>query len=157
MTLGSWKHVGPTTFRWASVLSGKFAGLIRDGFSSSVRRATQECRESFEEAQQSCRRKDARSSGVNFPDSTLVASVRAVARQGASLGSGVAREVELQIPTPVFGRRLLQWYEQARRDLPWRDQPDAYRIWVAETMLQQDADPNGTTLLSALSRVFSQG
>ncbi len=51
--------------------------------------------------------------------------------------SGVAREVELQIPTPVFGRRLLQWYEQARRDLPWRDQPDAYRIWVAETMLQQ--------------------
>ena len=33
----------------ASVLSRKFAVLIRDGFSSSVRRATQECRESFEE------------------------------------------------------------------------------------------------------------
>ena len=36
-----------------------------------MRRATQECRESFEVAQQSCRRKDARSSGVNFPDSAL--------------------------------------------------------------------------------------
>ena len=34
---------------WPSVLSRKFAVLIRDGFSSSVRRATQECRESFEE------------------------------------------------------------------------------------------------------------
>ena len=45
--------------------------LIRDGFSSSVRRATQQCREYFEVAQQSCRRKDARSSGVNFPDSAL--------------------------------------------------------------------------------------
>ena len=54
-----------------SVLSGKFAVLIRDGFSSTVRRATQEGRESFEVAQQSCRRKDARSSGVNFPDSAL--------------------------------------------------------------------------------------
>ena len=57
--------------RAASVLSGKSAGLIRDGFSSTVRRATQEYRESFEVAQQSCRRKDARSSGVNFPDSAL--------------------------------------------------------------------------------------
>ena len=53
------------------MLSGKSASLIRDGFSSSVRRATQEYREFFEVAQQSCRRKDARSSGVNFPDSTL--------------------------------------------------------------------------------------
>ena len=36
-----------------------------------MRRATQQCREYFEVAQQSCRRKDARSSGVNFPDSAL--------------------------------------------------------------------------------------
>ena len=34
------------------VLSGKFAVLIRDGFSSTLRRATQEGRESFEVAQQ---------------------------------------------------------------------------------------------------------
>ena len=53
------------------------------------------------------------------------------------MGSGVARKVELQVPNRVFGRRLLRWYEQARRDLPWRDQQDAYPIWVAETMLQQ--------------------
>ena len=62
----------------ASVPSWKFAVLIRDGFSLSVRRATQECRESFEAAQQSCRRKDARSSGVNFPDSTLAEAAQTV-------------------------------------------------------------------------------
>ncbi len=47
-----------------------------DSFASPARRATQEDRESFEEAQQSCRRKDARSSGVNFWDSTLAAKLR---------------------------------------------------------------------------------
>ncbi len=55
-----------------SVLSGKFALLIWDGFSLTVRRATQEGRASFKVAQQSCRRKDAQSSGGNFPDSALV-------------------------------------------------------------------------------------
>ena len=33
--------------------------------------------------------------------------------------------------------RLLAWYEGARRDLPWRRTRDAYRIWLAEVMLQQ--------------------
>lgn len=37
------------------------------------------------------------------------------------------------------GRRLLRWYEQNRRDLPWRDQPTPYRVWVSEVMLQQTA------------------
>ena len=53
------------------------------------------------------------------------------------MGSGVARKVELQVPSRVLARRLLRWYEKAQRDLPWRDQRDAYPIWVAETMLQQ--------------------
>ncbi len=39
-----------------------------------MRRATKEGRASFEVAQQSCRRKDAQSSGGNFPDSALVAT-----------------------------------------------------------------------------------
>lgn len=37
-------------------------------------------------------------------------------------------------------RRLLVWYRRHRRDLPWRapeNAGDAYRIWVAEVMLQQ--------------------
>ena len=34
-------------------------------------------------------------------------------------------------------RRLLAFYRRHRRDLPWRRTGDPYRIWVAETMLQQ--------------------
>ena len=32
---------------------------------------------------------------------------------------------------------LLSWYEQSKRDLPWRHTRDPYRIWVSEIMLQQ--------------------
>ena len=34
-------------------------------------------------------------------------------------------------------RKLLHWYDQHRRDLPWRRTPDPYRVWLAEVMLQQ--------------------
>jgi A/G-specific adenine glycosylase len=33
--------------------------------------------------------------------------------------------------------RLLAWYAEHRRDLPWRRTHNPYRIWVAEVMLQQ--------------------
>jgi A/G-specific adenine glycosylase len=36
-----------------------------------------------------------------------------------------------------FVRRLLRWYAQHHRDLPWRGERDAYRIWISEVMLQQ--------------------
>lgn len=32
---------------------------------------------------------------------------------------------------------LIQWYEQHKRDLPWRDTDDAYKIWISEIILQQ--------------------
>ena len=32
---------------------------------------------------------------------------------------------------------LLDWYDQNRRDLPWRRDADPYRVWVSEIMLQQ--------------------
>ena len=34
-------------------------------------------------------------------------------------------------------RELLAWYDQNRRDLPWRRGSDPYRVWVSEIMLQQ--------------------
>lgn len=34
--------------------------------------------------------------------------------------------------------RLLAWYAQNKRDLPWRrDAHDPYRVWISETLLQQ--------------------
>ncbi len=32
---------------------------------------------------------------------------------------------------------LLEWYGKHKRALPWRESPDAYRVWVSEIMLQQ--------------------
>jgi len=37
----------------------------------------------------------------------------------------------------VLRRRLLHWYRQNQRDLPWRRSRDPYAIWISETMLQQ--------------------
>lgn len=36
-----------------------------------------------------------------------------------------------------FRRRLLSWYREHQRDLPWRRSRDPYSIWVSEIMLQQ--------------------
>ena len=36
-----------------------------------------------------------------------------------------------------FRSRLLTWYDGNRRDLPWRQTSDPYRIWLSEIMLQQ--------------------
>ena len=38
---------------------------------------------------------------------------------------------------PLFRRRLLSWFGRAKRDLPWRQTRDPYRIWLSEIMLQQ--------------------
>lgn len=32
---------------------------------------------------------------------------------------------------------LLGWYAANKREMPWRNQPDAYRVWISEIMLQQ--------------------
>ena len=32
---------------------------------------------------------------------------------------------------------LLEWYRDNARDLPWRREPNAYRVWLSEIMLQQ--------------------
>ncbi|GIO24891.1 A/G-specific adenine glycosylase [Oceanobacillus sp. J11TS1] len=37
----------------------------------------------------------------------------------------------------AFQEDLLQWYEENKRDLPWRENNNAYRVWVSEIMLQQ--------------------
>jgi A/G-specific adenine glycosylase len=36
-----------------------------------------------------------------------------------------------------FSKLLIQWYLQNKRDLPWRNTTDPYRIWLSEIMLQQ--------------------
>ena len=40
-------------------------------------------------------------------------------------------------PSSALHRRLLAWYDAHKREMPWRDHPDPYAVWVSEIMLQQ--------------------
>lgn len=42
------------------------------------------------------------------------------------------KEIFAQLP-----RVLLPWYEEHKRDLPWRQDTEPYHIWLSEIMLQQ--------------------
>lgn len=43
-----------------------------------------------------------------------------------------------------FAARLLHWYDQNKRDLPWRSTRDPYRIWLSEVLMQQTRIEQGT-------------
>ena len=43
----------------------------------------------------------------------------------------------------IIEKSLLKWYNFNKRDLPWRKNTDAYRIWVSEIILQQTKISNG--------------
>jgi A/G-specific adenine glycosylase len=48
-------------------------------------------------------------------------------------------------PVAAFREALLGWYDASRRDLAWRsDNPDPYRVWLSEVMLQQTTVPHAT-------------
>ncbi len=41
------------------------------------------------------------------------------------------------LPISDLHHYLLRWYDDAKRDMPWRGATDPYAIWLSETMLQQ--------------------
>ena len=53
-----------------------------------------------------------------------------------------ASDPSTEIPAPEVPARLLEWYDEHARALPWRalpgkPAPDPYRVWLSEIMLQQ--------------------
>ena len=38
---------------------------------------------------------------------------------------------------PELSHRLLVWFFRNKREMPWREEHDPYRIWISEVMLQQ--------------------
>jgi A/G-specific adenine glycosylase len=36
-----------------------------------------------------------------------------------------------------FGNKIINWYEKNKRNLPWRNTSDPYKIWLSEIILQQ--------------------
>lgn len=52
----------------------------------------------------------------------------------------IRKEVPVVLENPMLyemREELIQWYRARKRDLPWRENNDPYRIWVSEIMLQQ--------------------
>lgn len=45
---------------------------------------------------------------------------------------------------PTYSIKLLNWYRDNKRDLPWRLTEDAYKIWLSEIILQQTRVAQGT-------------
>jgi len=43
-----------------------------------------------------------------------------------------------------FSHIILQWYKKNKRDLPWRETRDPYKIWLSEIILQQTRVAQGT-------------
>ena len=56
-------------------------------------------------------------------------------RQAA--GDDMAEKKLKRINAAIFRRRLMAWYGESARALPWRGTNDPYAIWVSEIMLQQ--------------------
>ena len=44
----------------------------------------------------------------------------------------------------LFSHKILLWYAQNKRILPWRGSRDPYRIWLSEIILQQTKVAQGT-------------
>src|SRR5438309_7219282 len=49
----------------------------------------------------------------------------------------VSNRVLSQPEIQLFRQDLLSWFDQYRRNLPWRRTRDPYSIWISEIMLQQ--------------------
>jgi A/G-specific adenine glycosylase len=56
--------------------------------------------------------------------------------------------------TAQVRRKMLAWYKQNARDLPWRRSADPYRIWISEVMLQQTQVDAVKVYYERFQRVF---
>lgn len=53
-----------------------------------------------------------------------------------------------------FGDILIAWYEEYRRELPWRQTRDPYLIWISEVILQQTRVVQGLDYYNRFSARF---
>ena len=44
-----------------------------------------------------------------------------------------------------FSRKIIDWYQANKRDLPWRNTSDPYKIWLSEIIMQQTRIDQGTS------------
>ena len=53
-----------------------------------------------------------------------------------------------------FSKKIISWYLQNKRDLPWRNTKDAYLIWLSEIILQQTRVEQGMSYYLKFAKEF---
>lgn len=53
-----------------------------------------------------------------------------------------------------FGKKVIAWYQKNKRDLPWRNIDDPYRIWLSEIILQQTRVDQGMAYYHKFSQTY---
>ncbi len=53
-----------------------------------------------------------------------------------------------------FSAKIITWYRQNKRDLPWRNTKDAYLIWLSEIILQQTRVDQGMAYYLKFAKEF---
>ena len=54
----------------------------------------------------------------------------------------------------IFSNKLINWYLQNKRDMPWRKTKDPYKIWLSEIILQQTRVAQGLPYYNAFIKAF---
>lgn len=54
----------------------------------------------------------------------------------------------------LFSLKIVEWYQEHHRDLPWRNTRDPYRIWLSEIILQQTRVVQGLPYYRAFVRKY---
>ncbi|WP_405222106.1 A/G-specific adenine glycosylase [Dokdonia sp. Asnod1-B02] len=53
-----------------------------------------------------------------------------------------------------FSNKLISWYLEHKRDMPWRNTKDPYKIWLSEIILQQTRVAQGLPYYLAFTKSF---
>ena len=56
-----------------------------------------------------------------------------------------------------FATTIERWYNEHKRDLPWRETTDPYQIWISEIILQQTRVAQGYAYFHEIHGAFSYG
>lgn len=54
----------------------------------------------------------------------------------------------------IFSKAIIEWYEENKRELPWRETADPYLIWISEIILQQTRVAQGYDYFMRFIRRF---
>lgn len=64
------------------------------------------------------------------------------------------REQPQKMNKKVFSKKIIAWYEENKRSLPWRQTRDPYKIWLSEVILQQTRIAQGLPYYLSFVKTF---